>query len=155
MIFLNGNVPSLKNSKEMGRFPSKPVIRYLRSLNIQQYSVTKRTVKGYRDKKKPNLFLKYVGDYFKNPKYPLVVATHFVRDTKRRFDIINAQQILFDLLSAHHLIEDDNSNYIIPMSFKINGKWFSIDKEKPGVWLTLVDPNSILDVTMKTLQEHK
>jgi hypothetical protein len=149
MLFLKGNVPSLKNSKVNGVFPSKSVVKYLRSLNIQKYSVTRRDVKGYTNLDKPNLFIKQVGDYFKGIEYPAIIGTHFVRDSKRRFDIINAQQIIFDLLSAHHFIDDDNSDKIIPITFSINGRYYSIDKQNPGVWICIMDKSAIYDFSVK------
>ena len=155
MIFIAGNTPSLKNGRVKGIYHPKTVTKYLRSLNIQKFSSTKKYVKGYRDPNRPNLFLEQVGDFFKDIQYPVVIATHFIRRTRHIFDIINAQQILFDLFTAHNLILDDNAKYIIPASFKINGKWFSIDKQNPGVWLTKLDPDDFLDIKMKILQEHK
>ena len=147
MIFLRGNVPSLKNGKVKGIFHPKTVTKYLRSLNIQDYSARKGYVKGYVSKDKPNLFIKYVGDYFKNINYPMVLGLHFVRNSaKRLFDFNNANHIITDLLTAHNFIEDDNMKYLIPTPFKINGKWYSVDKKNPGVWLKILDPNDFLDI---------
>jgi hypothetical protein len=154
MIFIKGNVPSLKNSKVKGIFPSKSVMNYLKSLNIQQYSVSKKTVKGYKSPDKPNLFISQISDYFKDIKYPVIVGTHFVRNSKRRFDIINAQQILFDLLSSHHFIEDDNADCIIPVSFKINGNWVSYNKQCPGVFIKIFDTNTAYDVSIPELYKN-
>jgi hypothetical protein len=56
MIFIKGNVPSLKNSKIKGIYHPKTVTKYLRSLNIQGYSASKKTVKEYKDPNRPNLF---------------------------------------------------------------------------------------------------
>jgi hypothetical protein len=137
MIFIPGNCPSLKNGKAMGKFHPKPVTKYLRSLNIQTYSASKKEVKGYKDPDRPNLFRQYIGNYFDDLKYPIIVGTHFVRNSRRIFDVINAQQILFDLLTAHGYIEDDNSNFIIPVTFRINGNNYSIDKETPGTWVKI------------------
>jgi len=157
MIFIKGNTPSLKNSKIKGIYRPKTVVKYLRSLNIQNYSVSrgKVFVKGYKDPNKPNLFREQVGDYFKNPEHPIILGMHFVRNSRIKFDFNNANHIVTDLLTAHHYIEDDNIHYLIPAPFKINGKWFSIDKQNPGVWLTKLDPDDFLDVTMKILPEHK
>ena len=50
LLFIKGNVPSLKNSKiktSRGIFSSKTVKRYLNSLGIQSYSPSKKIVKGY------------------------------------------------------------------------------------------------------------
>jgi hypothetical protein len=155
MIFIRGNTPSLKNSKVKGIYHPKTVTKYLRSLNIQSYSASKGVVRGYKDPERPNLFIKQVGDYFKNPKYPIILGMHFVRSTRRKADFNNCTHIIADLLTAHHYLVDDNMHYFFPVPFKINGRWFSIDKENPGVWLKTLDPKYFLDVKMKTLQEHK
>lgn len=155
MIFIPGNTPSSKNGKVNGIYHSKTVTKYLRSLGIQNYSVSKRTVKGYRDPQRKNLFIECVGDYFKDREYPIVLGVHFVRNSRRKFDFHNICQVVMDLLLAHHFIEDDNMHYLIPAPFKINGRWFSIDKENPGVWLKILNPNDFLDLKMPKLQEHK
>ena len=155
MIFISGNVPSLKNGKVRGIYHSKTVTKYLRSLNIQNYSASKKIVKGYRDKQKPNLFIEQVGQYFENIEYPIVLGMHFVRNSKRRADFQNLVHIVADLLVAHNFIIDDNMKYMFPVPFKINGNWFSIDKENAGVWLKILDPKKFLDIKMKTLKEHK
>ena len=146
MIFINGNVPSLKNGKVKGIFHPKTVTKYLRSLNIQGYSVSKGTVKGYRDPNKPNLFLEQVGDYFKDIEYPFVLGVHFIRDSRRKADFHNLCHILFDLLAAHHIIEDDNMTCIFPAPFKINGKWYSVNRKNPGAWLRILNSDDFLDV---------
>lgn len=151
MIFIKGNVPSLKNGKIKGIYHPKTVTKYLRSLNIQNYSVGKGIVKGYRDKNKPNLFLEQVGDYFKDIQYPFVLGVHFVRDSKRKADFHNLCHIIFDLLSAHHIIEDDNMKCVFPAPFKINGNWYSIDKENPGVWLKILNPDDFVDIKIKDI----
>ena len=63
-LFIQNNVPSLKNSKiktSRGIFSSKTVGKYLRSLGIQSYSSSKKLVKGYVTRE--NEFLK-TKDYF-------------------------------------------------------------------------------------------
>jgi hypothetical protein len=155
MIFLKGNVPSLKNGKPNGIYHSKTVTKYLRSLNIQTYSASKGIVKGYKDPDRPDLFIEQIGNYFKGIEYPILLGMHFVRNSRRKADFQNLVHIVADLLVAHHYIKDDNMHYFFPIPFKINGRWFSINKENPGVWLKLLDSKDFLDVTMKTLQEHK
>ena len=150
MIFIPGNSPSLKNGKVMGKFHPKTVTKYLRSLNIQNYSASRKEVKGYKDPNRPNLFRQYIGNYFDNIEYPILVGTHFVRRTRHRFDIINSQQIIFDLLTAHGYIDDDNSKFVIPVTFRINGKNFSFDKENPGTWIRIFKGEwDLYDIKMK------
>lgn len=135
MIFIPGNVPSLKNSKiktSKGIFPSKTVKNYLSSLGIQSYSASKKEVKGYKTRE--NIFLELFKD-IKIEKYPVIIGFHFVRSTKHKFDFNNANSIITDLLTAHNIIEDDNMDCIIPFPMLLENKYYSYDKEKPGVYV--------------------
>lgn len=141
-VFVPGEVPSLKNSKiktANGVFPSKAVSNYLHSLGIQRYG--KDGVKGY--KLRPNLFEARIArlrcDLFGCCK-PIRLGFYFVRGTKRRFDLINAAQIVCDLLVAHGVIEDDDSKNLIPV-FVPDETGFAhcVDKNNPGVWIGLAE----------------
>lgn len=154
MIFIEGNVPSLKNSKvKTGRgiFASPTVTKYLRSLGIQSFNSRKKEVKGYVDKNKPNIienFRKEIEE-MKIGKYnPLFIGFHHVRNSKRAFDFSNSVEIIQDLFTAHNFIEDDNIEYVFPIPMTIEGElpnvdnlrtsnWYSIDKEHPGVWIKI------------------
>lgn len=141
MIWLDFNVPSLKNSKiktSRGIFPSKTVKKYLQNIGIQRYSVSKKEVVGYvtRD----NLFEKLRPEFekaLKNKKYPLKIGFHFVRDSQRNFDFHNAVQIIADLMVAHDFIEDDDMNHFIPVPLKIKGEYFTVNKDSPGVYIKI------------------
>ena len=136
--FIEGNVPSLKNSKiktSRGIFPSKTVMKYLQKLGIKKYSSSKKEVEGY--KTRTNSFFDHIWDFPKDIEYPIQLGFHFVRDSQRDFDFNNATQIILDLLTAHKFIEDDSMKYIIPFAYKKNGNWYSIDKENPGVFITI------------------
>ena len=138
-IFIPGNVPSLKNSKiktDKGIFPSKTVVKYLRSLGIKSYSSSKKIITIYR--KYPYKFgpiVEPMRQELKTAKRPHVVMFHFVRDSKRKFDFINAVQIIADLLVAADIILDDDMDNFIPYPWRRVGQWYSYDKDKPGVWL--------------------
>jgi len=148
MIFIKGNVPSLKNGKPNGIYHSKSVTKYLRSLNIQGYSASRKTVKEYKDPNRPNLFRQQIGKYFDSIDYPIVLGMHFVRNSKRRFDLLNSTHIIHDLLTAHDYITDDNMTCIIPAFFKINGDWYSVNKQNPGVWLKILDVSLFPNILM-------
>ena len=146
MIFIPGNVPSSKNSKvstTIGKgqnsktvlLNSKTVKNYLRNLGIQNYS-SRTGITEYATR--PNIFRATVGDYFKDAPKPCVLGINFVRDSQRKFDIINAMQIILDLIVAHGFIDDDNANCLIPVPMKINGSWYSVCKDKPGVYLEII-----------------
>ena len=142
MIFIPGNVPSSKNSKiavsGKGVFHSKTVKKYLRSLNIQTYSVSKKTVKGYvRD---PNIFETFRNEFNEmlvGKETPYLLQLHFVRRTKHKADFGNLQQIIADLLVAHDFIEDDNMDIMFPVPLKIGGCYYSYNKTIPGVFIKI------------------
>lgn len=144
LIFIPFNTPSLKNSKvKTGRgiFASKTVKKYLMQLGIQHYSPSKKTVKGYVDKKRPNLFegvRKQFELEMKDKDQPYLLACHFVRNSKRDFDFNNATQIIMDLMVAHDMVEDDCMRVLIPVPLMIDEEWYSIDKENPGVYIKII-----------------
>lgn len=136
-LFIPFNVPSLKNGKiktNRGIFHSKTVKDYLTKLGIKSYSTSKKQVEEFKNK--PNLFKIIFKDVIIE-KYPIIIYFHFVRDSKRKFDFNNANQILLDLLSAHNIIEDDNMDYVLPMPYKKDNKWYSYDKDKSGVYIRI------------------
>lgn len=141
LIFIPNNVPSLKNSKiktSRGIFPSKTVKNYLTDLGIQRYSASRKEVVGYA--KKPNKFeelREIFNKALEGKEPPIEIGFHFVRKTKHKFDFNNANQIIADLLTAHGIIEDDNMDCFIPYAFKMNDKFYTIDKENPGVYLKI------------------
>lgn len=135
--FIPFNVPSLKNSKvstSKGVFMSKTVRKYLQLIGIKSYSVSKKQVENY--KTRVNIFELSVlplRKALKDKEPPFQIGLHFVRNTKHAFDWINAAQIICDLLVAHDIIYDDNMDYLIPSPLQIAGRWYSYDKQKPGV----------------------
>ena len=153
MIFIPYNVPALKNSKiktSRGIFSSKTVKKYLNKLGIQSYSSSKKIVKGYVTK--PNDFEKLREQFeiaLKDKTFPVLICFHFIRDSKRSWDFGNATEIIFDLLTAHDIIPDDNIKFTIPSVMTIEGilpteenmhslDWYSINIENPGVWIKII-----------------
>jgi len=142
LIWIDGSVPSLKNSKvktSKGIFSSKTVKKYLANLGIQRYSSSRKEVVGY--KTRPNLFEKdivpQILKLLEGKEAPYEFGFHFVRATKHSFDFNNANQLLADLMVAHDCFEDDNMDYFIPYALKIDNKFYSYNKEKSGVWITI------------------
>lgn len=139
-VFIEGNTPSLKNSKvatSKGVFPSKTVRKYLQNLGVKKYSCSKGTFENY--KTRPNLFERVVAPMKEvlNKRevvwdVPHVVGLFFIRNSKRKFDWINAAQIICDLLTAHGVIRDDNMDYLIPIPIQVAGSWYTVDKDRPG-----------------------
>lgn len=121
-IFIPGNVPSSKNSRMMTKSGL-----LIKSLLCFKYE--KATKDIFVEKSKE--FKEYVGEIDK----PLFIRLHFVRDSKRRCDFHNLTQFIADLLVKNGWIEDDNMNQVFFVPYKIEGKWYSVDKENCGVWI--------------------
>lgn len=153
LIWVPYNTPALKNSKvKTGRgiFSSPTVKKYLRKLGIQSYSSSKKIVKGYVTR--PNEFEKLREQFEKsllNKGFPILICFHFVRDSKRLFDFGNATEVIFDLLTAHDIIPDDNVSFVFPSIMTIDGilpneknirelEWYSINKDQAGVWIKII-----------------
>lgn len=140
MMFIKGNVPSLKNAKihtKQGVFSSKTVQKYLRSFGIKHYSSGRKTVDRY--KTIPMTFpVDDLKALFKDVQYPCEVGLHFVRGSRHRADFTNLNQVLLDLFTAFDIIPDDNMDYVLPRAFKMNGKFYSYNKDNPGVWIKII-----------------
>lgn len=119
MIFIKGNTPSSKNSKQFVTLKNGKTM-LLNSKTVQKYI---KESKGDWILNKNN-FKKMIKDKEK----PYKIELYFIRDSKRRFDYINAAQIIFDLMQEYDYIEDDNSTNVIPIF-----KGFEVDKAKAGV----------------------
>lgn len=119
MIFIAGNTPSSKNSKQFVTLKSGKTL-LINSKTVQSY--IKNSKADWILNK--NNFKKMIKDKEK----PYRIELYFIRDTRRRFDYINAAQIIFDLMQEYGYIEDDDSQNIIPVF-----KGFEVDKKMAGV----------------------
>lgn len=154
MIFIKGNIPSLKNSKvktSRGIFSSPTVNKFLRSIGIQKFNSGKKEVKGYVDLTRPNQFEALRKDFARmkaGKDDPIIIGYHQVRNSKRLFDFSNSVEIIQDLMTAHDFIEDDNVKYVFPVPMSIDGRLiteanprkfplYSVDKNNPGCWVKL------------------
>jgi Holliday junction resolvase RusA-like endonuclease len=140
-VFIPFNTASSKNSKintSKGSFNSKTVQKYLKSLGIKSYSSSKKTVELYK-----NTELLFPVDelkaLIKDKNKTTVLGFHFVRGTKHNADFNNINQIILDLMTAFDIIEDDNMDYLIPMPYKRNDKWYSYSKTEPGVYIKIIE----------------
>jgi len=110
-IFIPGEVPSSKNSKQWtGKF-------LVSSKLTQNY--TANTAYDY---------LAHKRSFFEATNYlskPLKVGFLFVRGSRRRFDYINPLQTVQDLMVKHGWLEDDNADILLPVllpyEYKKNG----------------------------------
>lgn len=119
MIFINGNTPSSKNSKQFVTLKNGKTM-LLNSKTVQKY--IKESKGDWLVNK--NEFLKML----KGKEKPYKIELYFIRDSRRKFDYINAAQIVFDLMQHYDYIDDDDSTNIIPVF-----KGFEVDKARAGV----------------------
>lgn len=119
MIFIAGNTPSSKNSKQFVTLKSGKTL-LINSKTVQKY--IKESKADWLVNKSE--FLKML----KGKEKPYKIELFFIRDSRRKFDYINAAQIIFDLMQHYGYIEDDDSQNIIPVF-----KGFEVDKARAGV----------------------
>ena len=124
MIFIAGNTPSSKNSKRIITITNKKTGK--ETTRLINSEVTEKYIKSSKADwlVNKNEFLKML----KGKEKPYKVELFFIRDSKRRFDYINAAQIVFDLMQEYGYIEDDDSTNVIPIF-----KGFEVDKVRAGV----------------------
>lgn len=121
-IYIKGNVPSSKNSKQWtGKMliNSKTVRNYINNFGFQWYSL--ENIKAFKN-------------MIKGKDKPYKIGFYFIRDTARKFDYINAAQLPCDLMVKAGMIDDDNCNEIIPVFLG-----YEVDKEKAGVKISVLD----------------
>ena len=124
MIFIKGNTPSSKNSKQFVTLKNGKTM-LLNSKTVQNY-IKKSKVDWIKNKTE---FLKTL----KGKEKPYKIELYFIRDSKRRFDYINAAQIVFDLMQEYEYIEDDDSTNVTPVF-----KGFEVDKARAGVEIRVI-----------------
>ena len=61
------------------------------------------------------------------------IGFYFIRDSKRKFDYINAAQLPLDLMQDYDWIDDDDANNVIPVFLG-----YEVDKKNPGVRIKIL-----------------
>lgn len=112
-IFIRSNVSSSKNSKTMGFYYQGKGANKKRIPTLVDSPATKKyrkeTAADYRKYK--DRFLQMAD----GKDFPLMVRMTLIRDSLRAFDLINAAQIVQDLMVEYGWIEDDNSEFLVPV----------------------------------------
>lgn len=119
MIFISGNVPSSKNSKQW----------------TGKMLINSKTVRNYM-KNHCDEWWENIGKFkemIKGKEKPYKVGFYFIRDSKRKFDYINVAQLPLDLMQDYDWIEDDNMENVIPIFLG-----YEVDKENPGVRIEIL-----------------
>lgn len=124
-IFVSGNVPSSKNSKQWtGRMliDSKASREYRK--DTEEYW---------------SLFRQSFLDMFYEHEQPWKVGLYFVRKSKHKFDYINACQIIADLMTEYGWIIDDNADFFVPVFLG-----YRHDKHNSGVYIVSMQKDSFI-----------
>lgn len=122
-IFIPFNVPSSKNSKRIVKTGGRPML-ISSEITLRYKKNTTIFFNAYRNK---------FHSLIKDKPLPYHVNFRFIRDTKRKFDLINAAQIVQDLMVDHNWLEDDNYTILNP-SFS----YPEVDKKNCGVEISVV-----------------
>ena len=160
-IWIPKNVPSSKNNREIGYYflPTATASNWF----VRVGSQLKKIRPTLQSSERTKAYVKAVAEHLINNKAkfhelvkgfpkPYILQVHFVRDSKRSYDYINAYQILADCFSGHYwtndkkiplkaiqfLEDDDMANVVfIPvLANMLQGKaLYSVDKDNPGVWI--------------------
>jgi hypothetical protein len=154
-IFIKGNAPSLKNSKQIiTQFTGSRFETVEKAIEASKsgYIAGRNTSKGFL-LTRPSLvsstvvqsYISTYGEYWlkyqpvfleliKNiEKRPLFIGLYFVRDSLRNFDFNNATQIITDCMRDYFWIKDDDVNNIIPVYIGHHK-----NSEKPGTVITIL-----------------
>lgn len=133
-VFLKGNIPSLKNSKEIQTYkkwvedPDDNNSKILKKFN--RLAPSKTVEKYYKEYE--HKYLEHRVDIMNLFKGDNIwhMGLYYVRDSKRKFDFNNASQIIQDLMVKHNYLPDDNMEYLYPYPIG-----YHVNPDNPGVWI--------------------
>ena len=124
-VYIPGNVPSAKNSKQRTKFGiigSKASLRYKHDIAPIYHS---------KRKEFQSLLVSHTAPYS--------IGFHFIRSTRGRFDFNNMTQMVQDMMVEAHWLEDDNVRNMVPFPLMVNERFVSLSKELAGVVIAVVD----------------
>lgn len=157
VLWIPGEVPSLKNSKEIVTIKTKnsiccnaPIIKvsvgnFLCSHchkptkhKTRPLLIPSKAVEAYYKASEAyytgiDFKSRYI-DWFNGCEFPIFMGMYFVRKTASAWDFNNVSQIIQDLLVKHNHITDDNVNFLIPVLIGSHK-----DADHPGVILIPLD----------------
>lgn len=125
-IFLKGNIPSSKNSKNFTRKGKKTFL--VNSATVNKYLANFEY--QYFDNKNKKKFK----EMLRGKKKPYQIKFTFTRDSKRKFDASNIVQIVQDLMVRHNWLIDDNYDEMIP----VFNPGYKLDPKNPGVLIEVL-----------------
>ena len=123
-IFIPGNVASSKNSKQWTgtRLIWGKVAQRYRANTAWYWKMYKRDFR----------------EMIKGKDKPYLIGFFFVRDSRRKFDFVNLVQTCQDLMIEYGWAADDNIEEMLPFPVSMEGVWYKVDKDKPGVYITIL-----------------
>ena len=152
VLFFKGNVPSLKNSKEIGKRWMTECCNSKYTKESNQYRCGKcgqiAKLKSIPSLRSSDLVLNYkknnIGYFIQNKPlwrtissgmvFPIVIGFYFVRETHSRFDFDNAKQIILDMFRDADYIPDDSAEYIRTVDIG-----YHKDANNSGVLVCVID----------------
>lgn len=137
-IFIPGQVPSLKNSKVMGKYPSKTVQNWLRTFGIQSYNSRRKEVKFFKRISKQYDFLEICKPIKQYRDSQILLGFFFIRKTKSKWDFNNCNHIITDLMTAFDILVDDDVTHLLPFPLEIDGRYWEINPDNPGVIIKIL-----------------
>lgn len=105
-IFIKGNVPSLKNSKQIFK-NSKTGKSFITSSELCKKYVESTDIHWRVFK------LKFL-DMIKDKEKPYRIQFFFIRDQHKAFDYVNISQMCLDLMQTHGWLKNDDNLNVIP-----------------------------------------
>lgn len=123
LCFIGLNVPSSKNSK---MWTGKILIKNRLSREYEDFLLPLLL----KEKRRWQYLRKGLDD-------PLEIEFYFFRDSKRRFDYINALQIVADLMQKAGWLDDDDADHFLPIftGYEVT------DKKNSGFKLRIINNN--------------
>jgi len=118
-FFIEGNVPSSKNSKIWtGSYLvwSKAAQKYVKDTKSQWTELCN------------DFRVAASGSIAREPIYPIKVHFKFIRKSKHKFDYVNPLQTVLDLMVRYNWIPSDDADTILPVFEE-----YEYNKDKPGV----------------------
>jgi len=141
-IFIPGNVPSLKNNKDIIQIPIKgaracPVCKHRKGRPMLTASKRHKKYKKKTEwdwKSYRHEFHAMLTGYEK----PFQVCIYFVRDSRRVFDFTNATDTVQDLMVEFGWLDDDNVTEMVPFF-----AGYRVNPARPGVYISVMKPIAV------------
>jgi hypothetical protein len=135
-VWIPGNIPSLKNSKQIVSIPimGSKKCGACGHLKASPRLVPSKLHKTY-EKASANWWKAATSEWLRHAEplpRPLRIGFQFYRDSHRRFDYTNSLDTVQDLMVSNKWIEDDCAEVMLPIVIP-----YAYSKENPGVWILL------------------